>query len=162
MKKLVITTMVIIGLFSAGSAKSYDAGDIGIGVMVGDPAGLTMKFWTSDNTAFVGSIGTSYFGELLIIGDYLWHLPFGSEEVFSFHAGFGGVLGVGRGDVLFSDDRFSRADNDIGLGIRGIAGIDVSPADSPFEFYLEGGMLFGIAPDLAAGVNASLGARFYF
>jgi hypothetical protein len=46
---------------------------VGFGIMVGDPTGITAKFWTNDINAIDVDLGASYFGSPRINVDYLWH-----------------------------------------------------------------------------------------
>src|SRR5579872_1137096 len=84
-------------------AQGPEGKSFGFGLILGEPLGGTVKFWTSYDNAFVGDIGASYFGSPRIQADYLWHFdPFHSHIV-KMYAGPGLAIGFGQGrEVVFN------------------------------------------------------------
>src|SRR5258708_2242053 len=58
------------GLRPSGSSGS---GNFGLGVMLGEPTGLTLKSWTSGSTAFDVGVSYSFDHYVELLADYLWH-----------------------------------------------------------------------------------------
>jgi hypothetical protein len=144
------------------NAQSPNGKNFGFGIVLGDPTGVTIKYWTQSTNAFVFDLGASYFGSPRIGVDYLWHFnAFNSSEV-KLYAGPGAVLGIGEGDGFWYKDKegFLHRD-DSGIGVRGVFGINFIPRTTPLEIFVELGTLVGLAPDFGAAVDAALGFRFY-
>ena len=166
MKRFVIILTFVFAFFAAETAEAQrPAGDFGFGLILGDPTGVTLKFWTSNANAFVLDVGGSYFGNLSIVGDYLWHFDAFNSNIVGLYAGAGGVLGFGEGrDWVYKrgdDDFYVRDDDDFGLGARGTFGLNVVPRNTPLEIFVEIGVLVGFVPTFGAGPEAAVGIRFY-
>lgn len=160
LNKYLIITVVALTTTVYSQVRS----DWGLGITLGDPTGFTAKYNVNQTNAWNFNIGSSYFGEVRLGADYLWHFdPFNSQYV-AMHAGFGGVLGFGDGkSVIFvhgNDDYFVR-DNEVGVGVRGLVGIDFYPGSSPFEIFFEMGPLIGFVPETGSAFDVAVGFRFY-
>lgn len=157
-------TFLFIFYSSVVFAQSPGGKSFGFGIILGEPTGGTLKFITSYENAFVVDIGTSYYGSPRINVDYLWHFDAFNSNIALLYAGPGGVIGIGEGRGFWykdKNDRFYRESNNVGIGMRGIFGINVIPERTPLEFFLEFGVLVGFVPDFGSGVDAALGMRFY-
>src|ERR1051325_3668846 len=71
--KLCSLLLLLMIMSSSSRAQGPQGKDFGFGLILGEPLGGTVKFWTSAENAIVGDIGASYFGSPRIQGDYLWH-----------------------------------------------------------------------------------------
>lgn len=164
MKQIKKHILIGIILLSAG-VNAQVQNDWGFGIQLGDPTGITVKKFTRANNALNFSLGSSYFGELRLGTDYLWHFNAFNSNIIIMHAGFGGVLGFGDGSsAIFDDDnpdRFYVRDNEVGIGVRGLVGLDIYPRSSPFEIFFEFGPLIGLTPNAGAAIDLALGFRFY-
>jgi hypothetical protein len=167
MKKptIFLSTLLFIVTFSPLALASESKGTLGVGLELGDPSGLTIKYWTSRRTAFDGYIGGSYFGSTRIGVDYLWHYPVRESNIVHFYAGLGGTIGFGNGHGILwnynTENFYYRTNNGIGLGARGLAGISVEPHTVPLEFFFELGLLLGVTPNFGSAFEAGIGLRFY-
>jgi hypothetical protein len=166
MKKIVLILFVYtLTFFSVSLAQSPEGKNFGFGIMVGDPTGLTVKFWTQRQNAFVIDVGGSYFGSPRIGVDYLWHFDAFRSNVAKLYAGIGGALGIGQGKgIYYSNDEgrfYFRSDNGIGIGARGVFGVNFIPQNTPLEVFLELGLLVGLTPSFGSAVDSGLGIRFY-
>src|SRR5690625_4061929 len=68
-------------------------GDFEVGFVVGEPTGISLKYWQTDLTAFDGVLAWSFgrHESLHIHGSYLKHSPLEVEdELFSLYYGIGG------------------------------------------------------------------------
>ena len=142
---------------TAGATKtssSFKHGNVGIGVILGEPTGLSAKLWTSANTAFDLGLAWSFSGNgnFHIHGDYLFH-RFG---VFNVSKGALPLyFGVGV-RMLFRDD----ADDNI--GIRFPIGIEYFFDDLPLAVFVEIVPILDLTPSSDFDINGGLGGRFYF
>ena len=162
-KILILTASLFILICSQLSfAQSPEGKEWGFGIMVGDPVGLTAKYWIKPENALVFYATSSYFGSPRFGADYLWHFDAFHSKMAKLYAGPGAALGFGVGHSFYynSNGTLVRA-NDIGLGVRGVFGISVIPTNTPLDVFFEAGLLIGLSPDFGAGVDASLGIRFY-
>jgi len=163
-KKYVLAAFLFIVISSQSLfAQSPEGRQWGLGIMVGDPVGLTVKDWISPENAFVFDVGSSYFGSPRFDVNYLWHFNAFRSRVATLYAGPGAALGFGASHSFYytNNGTLFRVDNNTGLGVRGVFGLSVIPQNSPLDVFFEVGLLIGLTPDFGAAVDASLGIRFY-
>jgi hypothetical protein len=165
MKKMIFGFLFLMIFASNIFAQGPRGNDFGFGIILGDPTGLTAKIWVNNENAVALSVGDSYFGKLRISGDYLWHFNAFKSRVVTLYAGPGAVIGIGEsGGWIYKDkhDRYwYRKDDDLGVGVRGIFGLNVIPKNTPLEFFLEIGALVGVIPNFGSSVEGAIGVRFY-
>lgn len=137
----------------ARSQSGVDQGRIGLGVIFGEPTGLSGKVWTTDKTAFDFGVAWSFQkkGNFHLHADYLYH-NFSYFDVDSGSLPF--YLGIG-GRVRFEKD-------DNRLGVRFVAGIEYYFEDWPMAVFVEVAPILDLAPKTEGDVNGGLGLRFYF
>lgn len=139
--------------------------NIGIGFVIGEPTGLSLKIWNSSSTAFVFGIGSSYFGSPRIGMDYIWHFNSFRSRVVNLYLGPGLVIGVGEGRAYYyqykDHGHFYYRDHGTGFAARGIIGINIMPHNTPLDIFLEAGLLLGISPNQGSAFDTALGLRFY-
>lgn len=130
------------------------AGSFGLGVLAGEPSGVSAKLWLSGTTAVDAGAGWSFVDPdgFQLHGDFLFHL-------FNlFHAGNGELplyLGVG-GRVKFVEHGDNRA------GIRGPVGLSYLIPNSHLELFAEVAPILDVAPSTRLEWNGGLGLRYYF
>ncbi len=124
-------------------------GKWGVGLILGDPSGLTLKYWQNEDRAFDFSIGSQLGdGGLGINADYLFHLrPF--QEAPEAPVYVGGGLFLGGSSSSFS------------TGARAVFGITYLFED-PFDIFFELAPKFYVAPALEFSMSLSIGGRIYF
>ena len=163
-KKIFFLLILMGSVLTNSYSQSQGTKNFGFGIILGDPTGLTLKYWTQRDNALVFDVGASYFGSPRIGVDYLWHFDAFRSRVAKLYAGFGGVLGIGEGKGFYYTEHhgfYFRSDNSVGLGARGVFGLNVVPERSPLEFFLEVGLLVGLSPDFGSAGDVGLGMRFY-
>jgi hypothetical protein len=159
-KPVLILSMLLFILSSSPLVRAMDSkGPLGLGLELGDPSGFTLKYWTSQRTAFDGYIGGSYFGSPCIGIDYLWHIPARESNIVHFYTGLGGIIGFGDGHGIFWGKNWSH--DGVGLGARGLAGLSYEPHTVPIEFFFELGLVVGVTPNFGSALEAGIGLRFY-
>jgi hypothetical protein len=150
---------VVIFLF-AYVAKS----DIGFGLMLGDPTAVTVKSRSGGENDLIFNLGFySHYGDLRLDGIYTFNFPeaFNSRK-FEFYAGVGAVIGFGHGEGFFHKhhDDDDHDGGDLGIGVKGLAGVNFKPSKK-FELFLELGPLIGLTNGVGADMEGAIGFRFY-
>ena len=133
------------------AAQSNHSGALGLGIILGDPTGLSAKYWLNNVNAFDVSIG---FGDVSVHADYLWHRAdfFPKPQ----RGRLLGYLGIG---VKVQDQNRKR---DTLVGIRGVGGVAYDFLQDPVELFLEVAPVLEMAPDAGLGLDAGFGIRYYF
>lgn len=159
---LMVLTAGLIFVF-AGQLKSQDKG-FGIGLIAGEPTGLSAKLWTTNDNAFDFGLGFSVGGDrinykgyyngdrrLHFHMDYLWHsmnVAQGGQR-FPFYYGIGGRYNDGGG-------------YEGSFGVRGVFGIAWWPQGTPIDLFAEIVPVFQLTPEPGFGFDAGVGIRFFF
>src|SRR5437764_15326859 len=102
-RNTIALAICLLSLFSVNSVRAQgpEGKDFGFGLILVEPLGGTIKYWTNPVNAIVGDIGASYFGATRLQVDYLWHFnPFQSTIV-KMYAGPGLAIGFGNGHTGF-------------------------------------------------------------
>ncbi len=125
----------------------------GFGVMIGEPTGISAKYWFDTETAVSGGLAYSILSgnsKVSLHADYIYHLPgiidFKNEEI-PFYYGFGFRLRTGGSSSL---------------GVRGVTGFVWQRNDYPVDIFLEAAPVFLLLPETKLEVDFALGARYYF
>lgn len=148
-----MTKQLLIGLLClaalAAPAQAQKAGDVGAGVVLGAPTGLTGKLWIDGTQAI--DVGLGWNSELTVYGDYLWHMwdvvPQPSKGKLPVY------LGLGAQGRMYRDAEF---------GIRTVAGIAYWLPKHPIEIFAEIVPVFHITRNTGVGVDGAVGVRYYF
>lgn len=162
---LTLTCALCAGAAPA-SADTVEKGNFGLGLIVGEPTGVSAKLYLSDTTAVSGAAGFAFVGGgLHLHADYLWH-----PWVLTRESKFVLPAYIGAGLRLFNHDRGRGGDSDdLHLGVRGVAGILFDFTEVPLDAFLEvAGVLDWRSADddhggfPKFGINAGAGVRYYF
>ena len=127
-------------------------GDIGLGIILGEPTGLSAKWWTGKTMAFDAGAAWSFVsGEFFQIhGDLLFH-DFNLFKVekgkMALYYGFGG--------------RVKMADVTI-ISVRVPIGISYQFEKTAIELFLEIVPMLDIVPATEVGIGGGAGFRYYF
>lgn len=123
-------------------------GNTELGFIVGEPTGISAKFWTSDNTAFDLGFAWSFSGQgsMHIHSNYLIHRYMQDPEI---------ALYFGLGGRLLLEDDFS-------MGVRIPLGMQYVIPDSDLGLFFELAPLLQLVPGLDADINGGLGLRYFF
>lgn len=158
MKQCYLLLIVFALMLSAQQATAQDK-KFGLGVMLGEPTGISAKLWTSNNNALAFGLGWSTYhpryddrgSRIHFHMDYLWHSfdAIRSEENFAFHYGIGG--------------RFKDRGGDNGsFAVRGVGGLNWLPRDMPIDLFFELAPSLELTPSTGFGIDGAFGVRFYF
>ena len=154
MKNRWVVLLAGIALLS-DTTRSQDRG-VGVGVIVGDPTGLSAKIWTAQSTALQFAVAwrtrDPFLGtRVSISGDYVWHSfdAIRSNERFPIYYGVGGTIASGGA--------FESA-----LGVRGVIGIDWLSRRVPIDIFFQVTPVLVLSPSTDGEVSAGLGVRYFF
>ena len=159
MKQMRIAVMIafvcIVSLSSQadGQIALVDAGDMEVGILLGEPTGLSGKLWTTGNTAFDLGVAWSFGdgGHFHLHGDYLFH----NFDFFDVDSGSLPIyVGIG-GRVRLEDD-------DSRVGLRVAIGLEYILESNPFGFFFEVAPIIDFLPETEADVNGGIGIRYIF
>jgi len=155
---IIVMFVLIVALSSLSSqARSQialvDAGDMEVGILLGEPTGLSGKYWVTGNTAVDLGVAWSFGegGNFHLHGDYLFH----NFDFFDVDSGSLPIyVGIG-GRVRLEDD-------DSRVGLRVAIGLEYILESNPFSFFFEVAPIVDFLPETEADVNGGIGVRYIF
>lgn len=135
----------------------------GLGIQLGTPSGLSGKFYLGGRRNAidfgVGAwYGDGFYDSFYAHGTYSWHFPeltSGGGVAIPWRAGVGGWIASGYWG-------WGRYRSDAILGVRVPIGLDFDLETAPVQFFVEAALAMSIFPGIAAGLDAGIGARYYF
>lgn len=148
-------------LIMAAGATAAREGESGIGLTLGDPTGVSGKYWLGEETAVDAAAAWSLDDDRFNLhADYLLHSFDRTKQEqtpWAFHYGIGAR-------VRFPEDNNGKGndDDDATIGVRVPLGLDVYPSRLPLEFFLEIAPVMDLAPETDLDIEFGIGARFYF
>jgi hypothetical protein len=150
MKKSALIIVSIFLLLTA-TAKAQNK-EFGIGVILGEPTGISLKKWLGDHSAIDGAVAWSFGGvnSFHLHADYLYH-NFNLFDVES-----------GQLPLYFGAGFRFRTEPEATLGVRFPVGICYIFEKAPLDIFLELGPVLNLIPDMEFWFTGSIGARFYF
>jgi hypothetical protein len=145
MKKFLLLIVILLGPVAAYA----EGGQMGAGIVVGSPTGVSGKYWLTDYQAVDGVFSVIGENNVYIHADYLFHdfraLPKPEKGKLPMYFGGGFELetkGVG--------------------GLRGIVGADYLFEDYPFDIFIEVGPVLKFSPTVSLNFSGGFGARYYW
>ena len=160
---IIAVCMLALSSQAMGQIALVDAGDAEIGILLGEPTGISAKYWTTGNTAVDVGIAWSFGdgGNFHLHADYLFH----NFDFFDVDKGALPIyFGIG-GRLRFEDDDnalVGEDDDDYRVGLRVAIGIEYILESNPFGFFFEIAPIVDFLPDTEADVNGGIGVRYIF
>jgi hypothetical protein len=153
-----IRSIAAVAAFCTAFAANADArtqDGLGIGVIVGEPTGLSFKKWTDDTHAFDGALAFSLTNgnNFQVHADYLIHETSSSLNPPELKGSAPWYYGIGA--------RIKADNGDTRFGVRVPVGISYMFADAPLDFFAEIAPIVDIAPDVSLRLNGAIGLRYY-
>ena len=150
MSKLPLIFVLMSGLLISNALA--DISGLGLGVILGEPTGLSAKIWTTKSTAFDGAIAWSFYKNinLHIHADLLFHKFRCFKEKrgnLPFYFGIGGRIKL---------EEKSR------VGARFPLGIEYIFTEAPMDFFLEFVPILDLMPGTDYRFNGAFGFRYFF
>ena len=157
MKRSIALLALATVLATAGSAGAQQSG-FGLGVIIGEPTGLSGKVWQSRSTALDFGAAWSF------VNESAFHLHFDilvhRFDVIRVDSGkLPLYYGVGA-RVKFAED--NDGDQDTNVGIRFPVGLDYLFAREPLDLFVELVPILDVAPKTDVSLIASVGFRYWF
>jgi hypothetical protein len=147
---------VLVGMavLLAGTESHAAGGNFGLGIIVGEPTGVSGKLFVSNTNAIDGAVAWSFGSdtEFHLQMDYLYHfrgvikVDSGKAPIF---AGLGGRFKIRDG----ADNKF---------GVRIPVGIAYHFEDAPFDIFIEAVPVLELSPSTDFVMEGAIGGRFYF
>lgn len=143
------------------NARGADKGTLGVGIIVGEPTGVTAKLYIKDDQAIQAAVGSAFIGGgLQLHADYVFH-PYILQSRPSF------VLPVYFGPgVRLIDYTNGRDSSSFAIGARLVGGLLFDFKNVPLDVFFEvAGVLEYEFKDGEGGglaLNAGAGIRYYF
>jgi len=144
---------MILVLITSVLLSSSGPGHFELGLILGEPTGISAKMWFDRNAAFDAAVSWSLKDDdedLYLHGDFLWHnyrLIDESSGLLPVYYGIGGRV------VLAHDTR---------LGARAPVGISWLFDNTPLDLFIELAAVLDIIPDMEFDVNGGIGIRYIF
>lgn len=159
MKKIAFLILLLCLFCTICSAEER----FGIGIIAGEPTGLSMKLWAWENSAIDFAFAWSFAGEdaIHIHSDYLFHnfsLLKVPEGKLPFYYG----IGVRVKLIEEKDNNKNKDKNDTKIGARIPLGLAYIFANQPIDIFAEIVPIVDLVPDTDLGLNAAIGARYFF
>jgi hypothetical protein len=142
---------VLLALLWSAPARA-DKGEFGLGLIVGQPTGLTAAFGLSENTAIDAALGLALFDgrDFYLHVEFLYVLPtLVNESAFDLNA----YLGIGGWFV---------AAGEAVIGARAPFGLSLDFNNAPIQIFAELSVLLAIAPGTDGAIRGAAGFRYYF
>jgi hypothetical protein len=157
MKKSVLISVLIMAL-SCRIAQSQNRG-FGLGIIVGEPTGISLKTWQGKSTALDGALAWSFAGSdfIQLHGDYLSHnftLLNVEKGRLPFYYGLGGR-------VRFVDHEKGKGDK-ARLGVRIPLGLAYLFEKITLDIFVEAVPVLDLVPETETDLNAAIGIRYFF
>jgi len=160
MNRKVLTVFAIASIcISVAAARPQG---LGLGLMGGNPSGLSLKVWTGPHVALDAGLGYAlWYGQALSFhGDVLWH---SSSLLQSSQDGYLPLyIGLGARVVMANEPDYP----DMRIGVRVPFGLEYVFASAPIGLFLEVVPTFdlsGVPPKHGFfGPQGSVGFRYYF
>jgi len=150
---------IIVLLLAVGSANARMQDTFGLGVIIGEPTGLSLKYWLDEERAIDGAAAWSYSenDSFQLHGDYLIH----NYELLDARE-MPAYYGIGARLKFKDNEGRGRNENNAIFGIRVPVGITYLFDDAPLDLFFELVPVLDLAPDVELDINAAVGLRFYF
>lgn len=153
-----------MGMALCGIANAAPRDGMGLGVIVGEPTGLSLKKWIGDSRALDAGIAWSFSenDSLHLHADYFFHRfdLISDPEV---RGQLPLYIGIGvRVKLKEENNGRGRNDSDDLVGVRIPLGVSHLFANAPFDLFAEIVPAMDVVPDTDLDLNAAIGARFYF
>ncbi len=141
----IILTIICVNGISQGNG-------LGLGLILGEPTGISAKFWTNTKNSLDAALAWSFVhdGALYLHGDYVWHnfkLIHISQGKLPFYYGIGARLVAGNNAVL---------------GTRIPLGLNYLFHSIPLDTFIEIVPILDLLPATRFWVNAAIGIRYFF
>jgi len=146
--------LIVISILFITSINFAQQKDFGLGVVFGEPTGISAKYWLDSGTALDFGLGYSFTSTNSLFdfyADYVFHNSdmIHSEENFVVYYGPGARLKI-------------KENSDSRLGVRGVIGILWIPQGTNFDIFVEVAPILDIIPATKFSFSSGIGGRYFF
>lgn len=150
-----ILTSGLLVLLMFGFARAGEGGNFGLGIILGEPTGISGKLWTTRNTAIDGGAAWS-------LSD---HTRFHFHMDYLIHNFSPIKVKRGRLPIYYGIGcriKFLNRHRDDRIGIRIPVGLDYLFAKAPLDLFFEIVPTLDLIPETEFDIAGGAGIRFYF
>jgi hypothetical protein len=155
-----LLSLLVLGLVLSAAVSPAQAqrtsGAVGLGGQVGEPSGLSLKFYNEAAPSYDFLAAWSLVDDNFFLNAHaLWNYDVQAENVdedLEWFVGPGGFLSI-------VDDR--PGDDEVEIGISGTVGLNFV-VDRRFEFFAQVTPRIAVVPETEGDVGGGLGFRYYF
>lgn len=162
MKSRIFLFAMVTVLLISSRVRADDG--FGIGIILGEPTGISFKHWLNKDQAIDAAAAWSFSenDSFQLHADYLFH-DFGILKPADFGGRLPLYIGIGgRLKLEDHDNNNGRNHDDALLGVRIPFGISYLSTKYPFDIFAEIVPVLDVVPDTEFDLNGAIGARFYF
>lgn len=143
--------MMLLALSGAAFGQAH--GNVGLGIQLGEPSGITGKFWLGSQSAVDATVGWNLITDRIVLqAGYLHHFPLSVRTgSLAAYVGIGGLMGS------WDYEPFGQ---EIYLAARVPLGLEF--IYEPVSFYAEVDPLVALIPATDFDIGGGIGFRFYF
>lgn len=161
-----VAVVASVVLLAAPRAARAEGGPFGLGLIIGSPTGLSLKYYLGESgQAIDGAVGLAFVGAsgIHVHADYLWH-PF----ILTSDPSFTLPMHVGVGARILDRNGGRGHDDNLRVGLRAPVGITFDFKDVPLDVFAEVALVLDFHGDEGSGdhvsldLNGGVGVRYYF
>ena len=145
----------------ADPGRPAEKGTIGIGLVLGEPSGVTAKIYLQDDQAIQIALGSSFYADAWQANaEYLWHPWILQDRDTLVLASY---LGPGVRAMRYNEGR-AGDDAHFAMGVRAVIGLLFDFKEVPLDVFLEAGGVveYDFTEGFGPGFNIGAGVRYYF
>ena len=148
-----ITFIAVASLFVTDA---YAQDGLGVGAIVGEPSGVSMKYWIDKSTAFDAAFAWSLADNspFQFHADYLIHSSSLTSNSSEAKGSLQGYFGIGG--------RIKNINNESHLGVRVPLGATYLVSEVPVDIFAEIAPVLDVKPTVNLNWNGAIGVRYYF
>ncbi|MEQ1665946.1 MAG: hypothetical protein ABL927_11275 [Bdellovibrionales bacterium] len=149
----------VIIFTTVATAKTKHSSQIGLGIVVGDPTGISANYFLDNAHSIDAALAWSDSFTFHLHGDYLLHKP---RYFFVENKPIGLYYGIGARLRSRKSSKFASDEDGIELGARAPVGLKYVFFDPRIEIFGELSAVFDVMPKTALDFDIGVGARYYF
>ncbi|MBN1560425.1 hypothetical protein JW998_09255 [candidate division KSB1 bacterium] len=145
-----VLSILLFLLMISHAVKAQNSG-VGIGIILGEPTGLSVKKWLSSSNSLNGAAAWSFVdsGALHLHADYVFH----NFDLIHPNVGKAALYyGLGGRIKIMTNSR---------VGIRVPVGLNYMLEDNPLDLFIEIVPMLDLVPTTSFSVNAAIGIRYF-
>ncbi|MBH24315.1 MAG: hypothetical protein CMH57_07685 [Myxococcales bacterium] len=156
-----LISLVLLTHTERAEANGPAGEDLGAGIILGEPTGLTGKYWFDSSSAVDVHLSFDFSDDAFaLISDYLLHFNVFTPDSRSIDLPV--YVGIGGKFFVREDNNDRGDDDDLGLGLRAPVGLSLLLTQAPLEFFVEIALGLRIIPGTEADLDGGIGVRYYF